>query len=43
MSFGLLNDFLQTSKEERVEVLYRYLVNGESGSFIAEDFYSNKN
>ncbi|RSJ90307.1 MULTISPECIES: hypothetical protein [Streptococcus] len=43
MSFGLLKDFLETTEEERVEVLYRYLVKGETGSYIAEDFYSNKN
>ena len=43
MSFGLLNDFLQTSKEDRVDVLYSFLVIGESGCFIAEDFYSINN
>ena len=43
MSFGLLKDFLETTEEERVEVLYRYLVKGETGSYIAEDLYRNKN
>ncbi|HEL9638406.1 TPA: hypothetical protein U0K45_000872 [Streptococcus suis] len=43
MSFGLLNDFIQTSNEERIEVLYRYLVKGESGTYIAENYYNNKN
>lgn len=43
MSFGLLSDFLKTSVEERVEVLYRYLVKGESGQEIAEQYYNNKN
>ncbi|HEM5123786.1 TPA: hypothetical protein U1246_001714, partial [Streptococcus suis] len=43
MSFGLLNDFLNTSLDERVEVLYRYLVKGESGNYIAEELFNNKN
>lgn len=43
MVFKLLNDFLQTSIEERIEVLYLYLVKGESSGFIAENYYKNKN
>lgn len=43
MGFGLLKNFLQTSNDERVEVLYRYLVQGESGTQIAESYYNNKN
>ena len=43
MNFGLLSDFSKTSVEERAEVLYRYLVKGESGAYIAEEYYNNKN
>ncbi|HEM6338642.1 TPA: hypothetical protein U2D04_000204 [Streptococcus suis] len=43
MTFSLLKNFLQTNMEERVEVLYRYLVQGESSTQIAENYYMNKN
>lgn len=43
MSFGLLNDFLKTTIDERVEVMYSYLVKGESGVYIASTYYHNEN
>ena len=40
MSFALLNVFLQTNNDERVEVLFRYY-NGVSGGRITEEYYGS--
>lgn len=43
MAFGLEKDFLKIPKEEKIDILYKYLVEGKSGSQIAEELYQNKN
>lgn len=43
MAFGLEKDFLKIPKEEKINILYKYLVEGKSGSQIAEELYQNKN